>query len=157
MSRLAAGSCSREIRPLLLAFQLHFTALHICCGSYFSASRPPRQIQPDSDFTGFLTAQPSFPFFIHNKFRLSLSFYSPCPLFVIYLFGLFNSVGAQTGQVMRSRTNVWEKEGRVKEKVMYDTTVRNSQVQKKALEPHLGIQQGEKQTDWIIITLGIEK
>lgn len=38
MFRLAASSCTMEIRPLLLAFQLHFTALHICCQPTFSCS-----------------------------------------------------------------------------------------------------------------------
>lgn len=35
---LAAGSCTVEIRPSLLAFQLNFTALHICCQPTFSFS-----------------------------------------------------------------------------------------------------------------------
>ncbi len=99
MLRLAAGSCSREIRPLLLAFQLHFTALHICCESYFSAFSPQANTALLWLHWLSLTAQPPSSFFIHNKFRLSSSLASLYPLFVIYLFGLFNSEGAETGQM----------------------------------------------------------
>lgn len=95
MLRLAAGSCSREIRPLLLAFQLHFTAPHICCESYFSAFSPQANTALLWLHWLSLTAQPPSSFFIHNKFRLSSSLASLCPLFVIYLFGLFNSEGSR--------------------------------------------------------------
>ena len=91
MLRLAAGSCSREIRPLLLAFQLHFTAPHICCESYFSAFSPQANTALLWLHWLSLTTQPPSSFFIHNKFRLSSSLASLYPLFVIYLFGLFNS------------------------------------------------------------------
>lgn len=111
MLRLAAGSCSREIRPLLLAFQLHFTAPHICCESYFSAFSPQANTALLRLHWLSLTAQPPSSFFIHNKFRLSLSLYSLYPLFVIYLFGLFNSEGAETGHVTRGTATAKKKEG----------------------------------------------
>lgn len=103
MLRLAAGSCSREIRPLLLAFQLHFTALHICCESYFSAFSPEANTALLWLHWLSLTAQPLSSFFIHNKFRLSSSLASLYTVFVIYLFGLFSSERAETGQMTETQ------------------------------------------------------
>lgn len=74
MLRLAAGSCSREIRPLLLAFQLHFTALHICCSSYFSAFSPQANTALLWLHWLSLTAQPSLP-----SFFFFCPTYSDCP------------------------------------------------------------------------------
>lgn len=100
MLRLAAGSCSREIRPLLLAFQLHFTAPHICCESYFSAFFPPQANTALFRLRWLsLTAQPSFlilyPQQIQIVFLLSSTLPTVCNLFCS---GLFNSEGAEAGQ-----------------------------------------------------------
>ena len=106
MLRLAAGSCSSEIRPLLLAFQLHFTALHICCESYFSAFSPSGKycltLTPLAFFDCTASSLILYP---QKKFSLSLSLYSLFPQFVIYLFSLFNLVGrgGGAGQVTRSK------------------------------------------------------
>lgn len=133
MLRLAAGSCSREIRPLLLAFQLHFTAPHICCESYFSAFSPQANTALLRLHWLSWTAQPPSSFFIHNKFRLSLPLYSLYPLFVIYLFGLFNSEGAETGQVTRSTATAKKKEGLIAGRVIHNTSVGDSQAEKKVV------------------------
>lgn len=127
MLRLAAGSCSREIRPLLLAFQLHFTAPHICCESYFSAFSPQANTALLWLHWLSLTAQPLSSFFIHNKFRLSSSLDSLYPLFVIYLFGLFNSERVKTGQM--TETPVRGRKRRLKHSCK--TRVRDSQAEKR--------------------------
>lgn len=147
MLRLAAGSCSREIRPLLLAFQLHFTAPHICCESYFSAFSPQANTALLWLHWLSLTAQPPSSFFTHNKFRLSLSLYSLYPLFVIYLCGLFNSGGAETGHVTRGTAAAKKK--KAQSQAEWNTIqVWETVEQRKSTD----IQQWQTQRDKIIIT-----